>query len=188
LKHKYLLHYLVARNKFYKHLYSGSIRKILGHKFNTAKVSWSLETTWTPLIKITCSPTSAVSSAACKSNHHTRNKIQISSKTNCSAFSEKYILCIGGRGRLYPEYRCLIESLGGNLLIYRGNQKGDSDRLPDLLTCADLIICPVDCVHHETYFAVKFYCKKTGKPCVFLERSDLPTFRKGVEILTCVST
>lgn len=187
-KHKYLLNYLVARNRFNKHLLSGSIRKILGYEFNTPKNSRSSETNWTPLIKITCSPTSEASSTVCKLNHHTCDKIQINSKTNCSAFLEKYILCIGGRGRLYPEYRCLIESLGGSLLIYRGNQKGDSDRLPDLLTCADLIICPVDCVHHETYFAVKFYCKKSGKPCAFLERSDLPTFRKGVKILTSVST
>ena len=157
-------------------------------EFDTAKIFSPSETNWTPLIKITSSPTSVASSIVCKFNHHTRDETQIGSSTNCSNLAEKYILCVGGRGRLYPEYRCLVESLGGNLLIYRGNQKGDSDRLPDLLTCSDLVICPVDCVHHETYFAVKFYCKKTGKPCAFLERSDLPTFRKGVEVLTNAST
>ncbi len=157
-------------------------------EFNIAKIFSPSETNWTPLIKVTNSPISVASSIVCKLNHHTRDKILTSSNINSSNLSEKYILCIGGRGKLYPEYRCLVESLGGNLLIYRGNQKGDSDRLPDLLTYADLIICPVDCVHHETYFAVKFYCKKSGKPCAFLERSDLPTFCKGVEILTSAST
>ena len=178
----------VVRNIYNKYLLSGSIRKLLGHEFNSAKVSRSSEINWTPLIKITGSPTSVVSSTVCKLSHHTRDEIQIGSNTNYLDLSEKYILCIGGRGRLYPDYRCLVKSLGGNLLIYRGNQKGDADRLPDLLTCADMVICPVDCVHHETYFAVKFYCKKSGKPCALLARSDLPTFRKGIETLISVST
>ena len=159
-----------------------------GPEFNAAKFFRSSKTNWTPLIKITSSPTSASSSIVSRFNHHTCGETLISSNTNYSALAEKYILCVGGRGRLYSEYRCLVKSLGGNLLIYRGNQKGDSDRLPDLLACADLIICPVDCVHHETYFAVKFYCNNSDVPCVFLDRSDLPTFRKGVEILASIST
>tara|TARA_Y100001936_G_scaffold254024_1_gene323633 strand:+ start:271 stop:825 length:555 start_codon:yes stop_codon:yes gene_type:complete len=104
-------------------------------------------------------------------------------QANRPDISNKCILCIGGRGKLYPEYRCLIESLGGNLLIYRGNQKGDTDRLPNLLTCADMVICPIDCVNHETYFAVKHFCKKSGKPCALLDHCDLITFGKGIETL-----
>jgi hypothetical protein len=73
------------------------------------------------------------------------------------------------------------------LLIYRGNQKGDTDRLPALLACADMVICPVDCVNHETYFAVKSYCKKSNKLCALLDRSDLPTFSKGVDTLVGAS-
>lgn len=135
-----------------------------------------------PLIKSTTKLTSATS-AVCASRHNKNEKNQIDLHIKCHKLSEKYVLCIGGRRRLYPEYRSLIESLGGNLLIYRGNQKGDSDRLPALLTCADMVICPVDCVKHETYFDVKHYCKKSGKPCALLDRSDLPTFYKGIKIL-----
>ncbi len=90
---------------------------------------------------------------------------------------------MGGRSRLYPEYRHLVETSEGNLIIYRGDQKDDMAHLHQSLICADMVVCPVDCVNHEVYFTVKRYCKLTGKPCVLLDRSNLSTFRVGVEIL-----
>ncbi len=183
-KLKYFLKNNVARNIFNKALFTSSICKLLGYKFNVHKITGASGVNWTPLIKAN----TTFSSAVCTSSHCTCNEIRINHRTNCPELSEKYVLCIGGRGRLYPEYRCLVESLGGKLLIYRGNQKGDADHLPALLTCADMVVCPVDCVNHETYFAVKYFCNKSGKPCALLDRSDLPTFRKGIETLIGIST
>lgn len=184
-KFKYLLKNNVKRNIFNKITFSRSICKLPRHKINDHKITGLSGENWTPLIKAT---NATLYSAGGTSSHFACNKIRINHCTNTTELSEKYILCIGGRGRLYQEYRCLVESLGGNLLIYRGNQKGDADHLPALLTCADMVICPVDCVNHETYFAVKYFCKKSGKPCALLDRSDLPTFRKGIETLTGIST
>jgi hypothetical protein len=184
IKLKYLLKSNVKRNIFNKTFFPSSICKLLRFKFNGHKITRSSGVNWTPLIKAN----TTLSSAACTSSDCTRNEIRINYRTNCPELSEKHVLCIGGRGSLYPEYRCLVESLGGNLLIYRGNQKGDSDHLPALLTCADMVICPVDCVNHETYFAVKYFCIKSGKSCALLDRSDLPTFRKGIEALISIST
>lgn len=98
------------------------------------------------------------------------------------------VLCVGGLAALYPEYRRVVETAGGSLLIYRGDQQHDSNCLPALLASADALLCPVDCVNHDAYFAAKYYCKHTGKPCALLERSDLPTFRKGVEVLAASAT
>ena len=171
IKFKYLLRSVVSNA-----LYLSSICNSLRYKFNDCKITRSFETNWVPLIKATTAP----SSAAGTSSSCTYNGIRI----NYPGLSEKYVLCVGGRGKLYPEYRYLVESFGGKLLIYRGNQKGDTGRLPDLITCADIVICPVYCVNHETYFAVKYFCTKSGKPCALLDRSDMPTFRKGIEVLT----
>ena len=184
IKLKYLLKNNVEGNIFNKILFSSSICKLLRYKLNGHKITGSSGVDWTPLIKAN----TTLPSVACTSSHSTCNEIRINHRTICPELSEKYVLCIGGRGRLYPKYRCLVESLGGNLLIYRGNQKGDTDHLPTLLTCADMVICPVDCVNHETYFAVKYFCKKSGKPCALLDRSDLPTFRKGIETLIGIFT
>lgn len=172
---KYLLRNIVSNA-----LYLKGICNSLRVRFNRCKITRLSETNWMPLIKVT----TARAPEAGTSSSRTYNKTRIS----CPGISNKYVLCVGGRGKLYPEYRCLIESLGGNLLVYRGNQKGDTDRLPDLLTCADMVICPVDCVNHETYFAVKHFCRKSGKPCALLDRCDLTTFGKGVEILASIPT
>ena len=173
MKLKYLLRNIVSNA-----LYLKGICNSLRVRFNRCKITRLSETSWIPLIK----NTTVRASAAGASSSRTYNKIRI----NCPNISNKYVLCVGGRGKLYSEYRCLIDSLGGNLLIYRGNQKGDTDRLPGLLTCADMVICPVDCVNHEAYFAVKHFCRKSGKPCVLLDRCDLTTFGKGVEILASI--
>ena len=173
MKLKYLLRNIVSNA-----LYLKGICNSLRVRFNRCKITRLSETNWMPLIKVT----TARAPEAGTSSSRTYNKIRI----NCPNISNKYVLCVGGRGKLYSEYRCLIDSLGGNLLIYRGNQKGDTDRLPGLLTCADMVICPVDCVNHEAYFAVKHFCRKSGKPCVLLDRCDLTTFGKGVEILASI--
>ena len=184
IKLKYLFKNNVKRNIFNKIIFFRSICKLLRFKYNDYKIIEACRVNFTPLIKANIT----LYSAAYTSSHCACNKIRINHRTASPKLSEKYVLCIGGRSRLYPEYRCLVESLGGNLLTYRGNQKGDVAHLPALLTCADMVVCPVDCVNHETYFAVKYFCNKSGKPCALLDRSDLPTFRKGIEMLVGIST
>lgn len=126
---------------------------------------------WTPLIK--------VKAPAVPAQHAS------SEESGCGRFNLAglCILCVGGRAALYPAYRRLVETSGGCFLIYRGDLREKVSHLPTLLTRADAVICPVDCVNHAIYFAIKRYCTRFGKPCAMLERSGLPTFRKGVEIL-----
>ena len=101
-----------------------------------------------------------------------------------NALTGRSILCVGGRASLYPEYHRLIASFGAHLLIYRGSLKNNMDRLYTLLENADMIICPIDCINHNDFFAVKFYCRFSGKPYTLLDRSNLTTFRKGVKTLS----
>lgn len=93
------------------------------------------------------------------------------------------VLCVGGRAALYPEYRQLVERAGGQLLIHDGGREDCIDRLPGLLSRADIVVCPTDNISHNAYHAVKRYCKRYGKPCALLERSGMNTFRKGVQAL-----
>ncbi|SFI19246.1 DUF2325 domain-containing protein [Nitrosomonas sp. Nm34] len=93
------------------------------------------------------------------------------------------VLCVGGRATLYPDYLQLVEAAGGCFMIYRGNPESKRDHLYPLLDRVNMVICPVDCVSHDDYFAVKRYCKLSGKLCVFLERSNLPAFSQGLRML-----
>ena len=113
----------------------------------------------------------------------THDNIPRNGHTNKYVLAGKSILHVGGRAALYPEYRRLITSLGGCLLIYRGSLKCNMNRLYTLLENADMIICPIDCINHNDFFAVKFYCKLSGKPYTLLDHSNLATFNKGVKML-----
>jgi hypothetical protein len=90
------------------------------------------------------------------------------------------LLCVGGRAALYPEYSRLVHASGGTLFFYRSDPRVGGEKLSKLLAQADMVICPVDCVNHQVYFTVKRYCKYSGTPYVVLDRSDIPTFGKGL--------
>lgn len=150
---------------------------LLGRKLSDSNTHAKRETAatdWFPLIKA-----APVSVSGEQSAHPSCMEKQCATYD----FAGRCILCVGGRAALYPEYRRLVETSGGKLLIYRNAPQGSEVHLPALLSCVDMVLCPVDCVNHQAFFAVKRYCKHTGKPCVLLDRSELPTFRKGIAAL-----
>ncbi len=117
-------------------------------------------------------------------DHPAHNKIQPNRYSSKNALVGQSILCVGGRAALYPEYSRLITSLGARLLIYRGSLENNMNHLYTHLENADMVICPIDCINHNDFFAVKFYCKFSGKPFTLLDRSNLATFNTGVKTLT----
>ena len=104
-----------------------------------------------------------------------------------SDLAGKFVLCVGGRAKLYPVYRHLVETLGGKLMTFHGNSMENINQLYELLTYADMVICPVDCVNHEAFFTVKHYCQCSGKHCVLLDRSQVATFQKGIRTLATMT-
>lgn len=155
-------------------------------KVNSIKLEWNLNhshhrmknivsvpiknsqiTDWAPLIK---------ASSAKKRNSYdvVNNKFHLAGQT---------ILCVGGRFKLYPEYRQSIENYRGKLATFHSNQSDHLHYLLQLLEEADMVICPVDCINHEAFFIVKYYCKYSGKPCVLLDRSEVSTFHDGINKL-----
>ncbi|MBL8497636.1 DUF2325 domain-containing protein [Nitrosomonas sp. JL21] len=104
---------------------------------------------------------------------------------NCAPIlTGQTVLCIGGRSRLYPIYSRLTEHIGGRLMTFHGDPNDQLKDLPRLLEKTDMIICSIDCVNHEAYFMVQFYCRFTGKPCVLLERSESTSFQHGISVLS----
>lgn len=143
---------------------------------------------WVPLVKASSAIT-AVPVRNCPANPDSAHGDQAAPSCASPNLAGRCILCVDGRAALYPEYRRLVETSGGNLLIYRSNSQGETrpPPLPALLAQADMVICPVDCVNHHAFFTVKRYCRHSGKPCVLLDRSGLSTFRKGVAALAALT-
>lgn len=86
------------------------------------------------------------------------------------------ILYVGGRDRQCARFRTLVERQNGRFLHHDGGRQ----RLGSLLTQADEVLCPVDCVSHDAANRVKQFCKLHGKRLVFLPRASLAAFTRGL--------
>ena len=140
------------------------------------------ETDWIPLIKESAPP----ASFSFEPSPSAASGEKEDGVCERSGIGGRCVLCVGGRAALYPDYRRVVEASGGKLVIYRNMPQGPGHHLPVLLDHADMVVCPVDCVNHTAFFTVKRYCRRSGKPCVLLDRSSLSTFRKGIATLAAL--
>jgi hypothetical protein len=90
--------------------------------------------------------------------------------------SAQAVLCVGGRPASVPVYRRLVEHHGGRFLHHDGGEHDAPALLDGTLASADLVICQTGCISHDAYWRVKEHCKRTGKPCVFVDKPS----RSGV--------
>jgi ElaB/YqjD/DUF883 family membrane-anchored ribosome-binding protein len=86
------------------------------------------------------------------------------------------ILYVGGRTRLTPHFRQLVENKEGTFLHHDGGMEQSSQELSNLLSKADLVVFPMDCVSHKAYFQLKKACKKQDKPYMTLNSSGVSSF------------
>ena len=158
---------------------------LLERKLADAHISVSHETDWVPLVK-TAFASGTGPTARAATGRATCDEKRAILEHNFDLAARK-VLCVGGKAALYPEYRSVVEASGATLFFYRSDPRPTSPTsghgLPKLLSQVDMVVCPIDCVNHEAYFTAKRYCKYSGKPYVLLDRSDIPTFRKGVATL-----
>lgn len=97
---------------------------------------------------------------------------------------QKNILCVGGRPSQVPNYRNLIERGGGRFYHHDGGLEDKQNLLGNSLAAADLVICQTGCISHNAYWRVKEFCKRTGKPCVFVENPSISSLERGLELIT----
>jgi hypothetical protein len=94
--------------------------------------------------------------------------------------AKRRVLCVGGKPRLVPRYRALIEGAEGEFIHHDGGLEDHVARLPALLGAADAVVCLATDVSHCAYFAVKRYCKRFGKPCVLLDNSGVAAIGRAL--------
>jgi len=93
---------------------------------------------------------------------------------------DRAVLCVGGRTRAVPQYRQLVEDAGGRFMHHDGGDEDNARRLDATLAAADLVICQTGCISHGAYWRVKDHCKRTGKPCVFLEQPSASGLQRAL--------
>ncbi len=90
------------------------------------------------------------------------------------------ILFVGGRNRQCVYFKALVERRNGQFIHHDGGLEENGQRLTALLTRADAVICPLDCISHDAVSRIKRDCKRHNKPLQMLPQSSLAAFTWGL--------
>jgi hypothetical protein len=86
------------------------------------------------------------------------------------------LLYVGGRTDRIGHLRDLSERLGAGFLHHDGGIEDRSGLLGGLVSRADMVLFPVDCVSHDAATAVKRLCRQMAKPYLPLRSSGMGSF------------
>ncbi len=86
------------------------------------------------------------------------------------------ILYVGGRPGCTEQMRDYLESAGGTLLCHDGGLHDHVSLLPGLISQADQVAFPVDCVSHDAALTVKRVCRQLNKAWLPLRSSGVSSF------------
>lgn len=95
----------------------------------------------------------------------------------------KTVLYVGGQRKMISHYRQIIEDCGGEFLYHDGGRESSRHQLPKMLSGADAVFCPIDCVSHDACKCVKKICKRYQKTFVMMRSSGLSSLAKGLETI-----
>lgn len=90
------------------------------------------------------------------------------------------VLYVGGLQKMVPHYRQLVESSGGNFIHHDGGKEVARNLLPKMLSTADAVLCPIDCISHDACNCAKKICKRYQKPFVLMRSASLSSLAKGL--------
>ena len=73
------------------------------------------------------------------------------------------LLYVGGRANQIPRLKALVERAGARFLHHDGGLEQKVGLLPSLVSRADHVTFPVDCVSHDAAAMIKRLCRQTGR-------------------------
>jgi hypothetical protein len=96
------------------------------------------------------------------------------------------VLVVGARPAQIAHWRALVERCAGELLHHDSGVDDSMAGLPGLVSRADLILFPADCVSHEAMWAVKRLAAQLGKPYRPMRASSLAAFTRALHEMAAV--
>jgi hypothetical protein len=97
------------------------------------------------------------------------------------------ILYVGGRPTQLVQLKALSERHGAATLHHDGGIEDRSGLLAGLISRADVVMFPVDCVSHEAVLIVKRLCRNAAKPYVALRSASLSAFSAAIHRLSALA-
>ncbi|MCW8943905.1 MAG: DUF2325 domain-containing protein [Sedimenticola sp.] len=96
----------------------------------------------------------------------------------------RQVVYVGGRTSLSPHFRALVEKFQGQFEHHDGGVEESRANLHCLLSKADMVFCPIDCISHDACLKVKRFCKRNAKTFIPLRSSGLSAFAKELSDIT----
>jgi hypothetical protein len=106
---------------------------------------------------------------------HLEHVVGQSSPSSGSVFdlSGVTLLYVGGRANQIPRLKALVERVGARFLHHDGGLEQNVGLLPSLVSRADHVTFPVDCVSHCAAATIKRLCRQAGRPYQPLRSASL---------------
>ncbi len=86
------------------------------------------------------------------------------------------LLYVGGRPSQVPQLARVAESANAELLHHDGGVEDRAGLLAGLVSQAEIVLFPVDCISHDAALTVKRLCQKSGKSFVPLRSNGVTSF------------
>jgi Uncharacterized protein conserved in bacteria (DUF2325) len=86
------------------------------------------------------------------------------------------VLYVGGRPGLIDQLKAVAARRGGTLLSHDGGIEENLAALPGLVSRADAVFFPIDCISHAAVGQIKKYCRDGQKPFVPLRTASAASF------------
>jgi hypothetical protein len=90
-------------------------------------------------------------------------------------------LYVGGRTHHIATLQAEVQKTGATLLHHDGGQSEALSLLPGLISQAQFVLFPLDCVGHNAVSTIKKFCKQAEKPYIPLPRSGLGSLLRALE-------
>ena len=94
--------------------------------------------------------------------------------------STRTILYVGGRPNQIPQLKALVERTGARFLHHDGGIEHNSSLLPGLISRADVLLFPIDCISHDAVATLKRLCRQLEKPYLPLRAASLATLASSL--------
>ncbi len=91
------------------------------------------------------------------------------------------ILYVGGRPRLIEQLEGFVAARGGVVMAHDGGVEDSLALLPGLVSQADAVYFPVDCVSHAAAERVKTLCRRLAKRWAPLRSASLASFARALQ-------
>jgi hypothetical protein len=139
------------------------------------------------MVQATLCEANAALGAACDEAQHLREELeaaegQLSIPTGADSdevghlpvnLKDLRLLYVGGRPGQIPRIRAFVEAAEGEFLHHDGGVEDRKGLLAGMVSRADAVLFPVDCISHEASRGLKRLCQQAAKPYLPLRSASL---------------